>query len=111
MTLIAETLDMLTCNHERSNYYALATPKHNDTLCQPIAYKCNSYEDFMLGMCNDCDKNHCVPLEFDIDFWDDPQHWHRHNAKYYLNSKNVFGNDFCLYHYQFVVNFLCFDYQ
>ncbi|CAG2172943.1 unnamed protein product, partial [Oppiella nova] len=43
-----DVLNLFLCSHVRSNYYAIADQSYaQSTGCQPIAYKCDSYDNFM----------------------------------------------------------------
>ncbi|CAG2170151.1 unnamed protein product, partial [Oppiella nova] len=64
-----DVLSLLFCSHSRSNIYAIADQSYaKSTGCQPIAYKCDSYDNFMSGLCaNGSDSR---PMELDLNYWD-----------------------------------------
>ncbi|CAG2170788.1 unnamed protein product, partial [Oppiella nova] len=102
-----DVLSLFLCSHVRSNYYAIADQSYAQSTgcqpiaykcdsydnfmsgCQPIAYKCDSYDNFMSGLCaNGSDSR---PMELDLNYWDNKSNWDTTdtNNKYYINTGNV----------------------
>ncbi|CAG2177305.1 unnamed protein product, partial [Oppiella nova] len=80
----------ILCNHIRSNYYAITDQSDpQSTGCQPIAYKCDSYDNFLRGLC--ADGSDSLPMELDLNYWDNKSNWDTTdtNNKYYINTGNV----------------------
>ncbi|CAG2172816.1 unnamed protein product, partial [Oppiella nova] len=85
-----DALSLLICSHTRSNQYAVADQSYGQsTGCQPIAYKCDSYDNFMNGLC--ADGSDSRPIELDLNYWDNKSNWDTTdtNNKYYINTRNV----------------------
>ncbi len=105
--------DVIFCNHDRSRLLAIADPSLQNSDCQFVAYKCNSYSDFTAGKCADCGSNGemCKPLDFDFPFWENSSNYNVNDIQtpnqFYIQT----GADpqYCIFHYQIVVNYFIFD--
>jgi len=113
LTGITETF---SCNHRRATIFPIADPSIFNT-CQQIAYKCDSYEEFLNGECADCgsDGEKCKPFPLQLDFWDISYNnivGKTQSAKrFFLKTSDMLP--FCLYHYQVVVKsflYVVFDF-
>ncbi|CAG2123487.1 unnamed protein product, partial [Medioppia subpectinata] len=97
------------CNHQHSNFYALNDQSYaNSQGCQPIAYKCDSYDNYNRGLCADCGtatEKHCVPMELNLDYWDDKSNWITNQGinHFYINTGSATTDGYCLNTYQVVV--------
>ena len=102
--------NLITCNHGRSNKYAIADQGYQSPQkCQIIGYRCQSYDDFELGKCADCgaDGNGCKPMPFNLNYWDDKSNCDPTLVKtqFFVDTGNVENlPGYCLNHYQIVVS-------
>ncbi len=90
-----------------AHLYAISDPSLNNSDCQFVAYKCDSYSNFLGGKCADCGSNgeSCRPFESKLDYWDNPINQNiqtKLTNQFYINTE-VYPQ-FCLFHYQIVVN-------
>nr|XP_027197649.1 pancreatic triacylglycerol lipase-like [Dermatophagoides pteronyssinus] len=60
--LIHGITNLIACNHERSAYYYLEA--YGEVESYPVAYACNSYDDYQNGQCTSCahDGSNCAIL-------------------------------------------------
>ncbi|RWS23491.1 hypothetical protein B4U80_13366 [Leptotrombidium deliense] len=74
--------------------------------CQPVAYNCSSYDDFLRGKCVSCENNQCELAAYHVQVSKE-NHFEQktnppyNNLKMYLKTAAL--EPFCLYHYQVVV--------
>ncbi|RWS00611.1 pancreatic triacylglycerol lipase-like protein [Dinothrombium tinctorium] len=94
----------LLCNHYASLSFTIVDYE-NFTDCQPVAYQCTNYDDFIKGRCASCEDNKCQLLGYSIQIFHNfskkniPSHPFE-NRKLFLRTSP--SPSFCSYHFQVV---------
>ncbi|RWS16303.1 lipase member I-like protein [Dinothrombium tinctorium] len=89
----------IICNHQRS-VWLTDVDFSNYGSCQPVAYECESYSDFLEGLCADCDNAKCQLLGYDVQVYNrttisrSPPEAIRHNLRIKTTGETPFcSND------------------